>query len=356
MAASDICVINSRCSSLNGPTVGPFSDEHRELMAQMSLAAMRPLNWNVLGVGPNSYHEHQLSASDYAAERGATVVALTPSQVMTLRLNLVSGFIFDAFPEWAPVIGLPIEERRAALGDPSVRERLAKGADSDAAGPLRAIARWEEMRVIETFAAENEGLVGRMIGEIAQDRGATPFDAMLDVAIADDLRTSFQPVFPAEDDAVWRKRAEIWLDPRTVIGASDAGAHLDMIDTFTCSTSLLGPGVREKGLMALEEAVHQLTQVPASLYGIEGRGLLAEGCHADVVVFDADRVGPGPVHFRPDLPAGASRLYAEADGIDCVIANGTEIVRDGAFAGARPGTVLRPGRDTKTVPVPGGER
>jgi N-acyl-D-aspartate/D-glutamate deacylase len=128
-----------------------------------------------------------------------------------------------------------------------------------------------------------------------------------------------------------------------------------MIDTFTCSTSLLGPGVRDKGLMALEEAVHQLSQVPASLYGIEGRGLLAEGCHADVVVFDADRVGPRPVHFRYDLPAGAGRLYAEADGIDCVFANGTEIARDGAFTGARPGTVLRPGRDTKTVPVPGGE-
>jgi N-acyl-D-aspartate/D-glutamate deacylase len=127
-----------------------------------------------------------------------------------------------------------------------------------------------------------------------------------------------------------------------------------MIDTFTCSTSLLATGVRERGLLSLEEAVHQLTQVPAELYGIRERGLLREGYHADVVVFDAQRVGPGPVHTRSDLPAGAARLYAEAEGILHVLVAGSEVVRGREFTQARPGSVLRSGRDTDTVEVPGG--
>jgi N-acyl-D-aspartate/D-glutamate deacylase len=172
---------------------------------------------------------------------------------------------------------------------------------------------------------------------------------MMDLAVADDLRTSFMPPMPGDDPQSWQMRADTWRDRRTVIGASDAGAHLDMIDTFTATTSLLGPAVRERSLLSLEEAIHQLTDVPARLYGIRGRGRLAEGWCADVVVLDEDTVGPGPVHSRADLPAGAARLYAEAEGIEHVLVNGVEIVRGKSFTPARPGTVLRSGRDTETV-------
>ena len=112
------------------PTVGTFSEAQQDLMASMSLAANRPLNWNVLGVA--SYapkaSEAQLAASDYAAARGARVIALTPSQVMKLRINLATGFIFDALPGWAAVLGLPLAERMRALRDPAVREQLDEGA------------------------------------------------------------------------------------------------------------------------------------------------------------------------------------------------------------------------------------
>jgi len=127
-----------------------------------------------------------------------------------------------------------------------------------------------------------------------------------------------------------------------------------MIDTFICSTALLGPAVREKGLISLEEAVHQITQLPAELYGIRDRGRLAPGCHADVVVFDPERVGPGPIHTRYDLPAGAGRLYAEADGIEHVLVGGVEVVCGKKITDARPGRLLKSGRDTDTVSVPGG--
>jgi len=338
------------------PGVGLFDDDTVQLMVDLSLAAGRPLNWNVLGVSsfmPDLY-QSQLAASDRAAEAGGKIVALTPSQVMSLRINLRSGFIFDAFPEWPAVIGLPVEERKRALADPSVRERLKKGASSDEAGALRALAIWENVTVDQVFTDANARFRGRKLGEIGEELGKDPFDAMLDIALSEDLRTSFLPFIPGDDPKSWELRSEVWRDPRTVIGASDAGAHLDMIDTFTCSTSLLGPAVRDKGLLSWEEAIHQLTQVPAELYGIVDRGLLAEGMHADVVVLDPARVGPGPIHVREDLPAGAARLYAEAEGIEHVLVKGVEIVRGKEFTDARPGTLMRSGRDTKTVPVPGG--
>ena len=106
----------------------------------------------------------------------------------------------------------------------------------------------------------------------------------------------------------------------------------------------------------MEEAVRLLTDVPAKLYGLEGRGRLAEGAIADVVVFDPATVASGPVYTRHDLPGGAGRLYADAIGIEHVIVNGVEIVRGGKHTGALPGTILHSGRDTETVEVPGGRR
>jgi N-acyl-D-aspartate/D-glutamate deacylase len=104
----------------------------------------------------------------------------------------------------------------------------------------------------------------------------------------------------------------------------------------------------------MEEAVRQLTDVPARLYGLRERGRLEEGYYADVVIFDAKEVGLGATYTKFDLPAGAGRLYADANGIESVFANGVEIIRDGKDTGARPGTILRSGRDTATVSVPGG--
>ena len=333
------------------PTVGPFSDAHVELMTAMSLAADRPLNWNLLVVNPASPELHlgQLAASDRAAARGARVVALTPPQVMTVRLSFASGMVLDALPGWAPLFGRPIPERIEALRDPALRAKLREGAAAAQAGPLKAIARWERMRVAETFRPENAAAAGRSLGELARERGADPLDVMLDLAVSEDLRTSFSPPIPPESREVWRARAKVWTDPRALVGASDAGAHLDMLDTFTYTTALLGRGVRENEALTWEEGVRLLTSAPADLYGLHERGRLVPGARADLVLFDPQRIGPGPVHTRADLPAGASRLYAEAEGVERVFVNGAEVVTGKVFRDERPGAVLRSGRDTQTV-------
>jgi N-acyl-D-aspartate/D-glutamate deacylase len=190
--------------------------------------------------------------------------------------------------------------------------------------------------------------VGRLIGEVAAELGCSPFDALMTVVLADELRTTFARSVPEPTEADWNARLRVWRDPRAVIGASDAGAHLDMIAAFRYSTGFLQEAVRERGLLPLEEAIHRLTAAPALLYGLRDRGVLATGAHADLLVLDAGTVGSGPVTTRFDLPGGAGRLYADAIGVDHVIVGGIEIAAGGDYTGERPGRVLRSGADTVT--------
>ena len=327
-----------------------FTEEEVDFLATMSLLADRPVNWNVLGVSAMNPDAawNQLAAGTAAAARGATVVALTLPHTMQLRLSFEHGAILDGLPGWREVFALPLEERMAALSDPGTRRRLDAGAQSDEAGILRHLAVWERLVFEETFAAENADAEGRTVGEVARARGVAPFDALLDVVVADRLRTGLRPPI-GESEEDWVLRARTWQDRRAIVGGSDAGAHLDTMCGAVYSTSMLGDGVRARGLLSWEQAVRQLTDIPARLYGLRDRGRLAPGAFADVVVFDPSVIGHGAVRTRDDLPGGASRLYAEAEGIGHVLVNGTEIVRDGDFTGAVPGRVLRSGRDTVTV-------
>lgn len=335
------------------PGTKEFDEEVYELMTSMSLAAQRPLNWNVFVPGNPKVEESQLKASDYARERGADVIALTPSQPVITRINLHSAFIFDAFHGWGATMRLPVPERIEALKGSTLRSQLDAGAKSEESGVFIFMSGWAGYTVDEVYLEKNKALEGRTIGDIAAEVGKEPFDTLLDLAIEEELRTSFIPLLYGDDDFSWQARVDAWGDSRTVVGASDAGAHLDMIDTFSFSTQLLGNAVNKRKLLSIEQAVHHLTEVPAKLVGLKNRGLLRVGYCADIVVFDIDRVGCSDTYTRNDLPGGAGRLYADASGIDHVFVNGIEIVRRNEFTGSLPGRILRSGTDTETVAIPG---
>lgn len=333
-----------------------FDQEVYDLLADFSLAGGRPVNWNMLvvtGTRPEDLERptRQIEATDYARSKGAEVIALTLPCTATVQVNYRSGFLLDALHGWEDLFRLPVAQRIEKLKDPACRKQLDENARSEASGVLRPFANWREHTVVETFAPENKAYMGRKIGEIADAEGKDPFDVMLDIAIADGLNTSFMPRIDGDDRASYEQRAKYWRDDRTVVGASDAGAHNDMIDTFAFSTRMLEKGVREHKVISVEEAVHQLTEVPARLMGLRERGLIRDGWHADLVIFDVDAIACGPVHTRNDFPAGEARLYATAEGISHVIVNGEVVVHDGAYTGATPGTVLRSGRDTSTVHI-----
>jgi N-acyl-D-aspartate/D-glutamate deacylase len=331
------------------PCLGMFEDFAPEIMARMSAAADRPVNWNVLFVGKNSdaMTDHNLAASDYAAQHGGRVLALTVPFVPAPRICFDNGFLLDTIPGWEKPMALPHDEKKAMLTSADGRKVLREAAQEPSTG--FNLGNWGIYVINETFAAENKQWEGKRVSEIAQARGVDEFDALCDIVVADDLMTGFSFPSREDDDETWEARIKVWRDQRTIIGASDAGAHLDFLATFNYSTVLLGKPVRERGLLPIEEAIHLLTDVPARLYGIKERGRLAEGWRADVVVIDPESVGAQPVRMRFDLPTGAPRLYGGADGIDHVLVNGTEIVDHGEFTEARPGTLLRSGRDTETV-------
>jgi N-acyl-D-aspartate/D-glutamate deacylase len=321
-------------------------------MAQMSIHADRALNWNVLAVMGNNKesNDRQLAASDYAAARGGKVVALTLPDTLRTRLSFKAGFVLDILANWAPVMTLPDDEKMAYLADPDKRRQLDEWAQSC---PPRNLAHWAAYTIVEAFGPDTKRFEGRQVGDIAEEQGKRPFDALLDIVLEDRLLTSITAPDRGQTDQAWERRLAAWRDPRTLVGASDAGAHVDMIDSFSLSTILLGKAFRQRGLLPVEEAVQLLSDAPARFYGLRERGRLEPGFHADVVVFDPTTVGSGPLHTRFDLPGGAGRLYADADGIEHVFVNGTEVVQGRELTGARPGTVLRSGRDTETVSVSG---
>jgi len=331
-----------------------FDEDEVALMVRMSLLAQRPINWNVLGVSAANpdLTMHQLAASTTAAGAGARIVALTLPHTMSLRLSFEHGAILEGLPGWREFFAHSIDRRLADLSDPAIRRAMDDRAQSDEAGILRYLANWGQLVIEEGFTEETRGLEGRRVSSVARERGVSSWDALCQVVVADRLQTGFAVPIP-ESDEDWGARAEVWHDPRAVVGGSDAGAHLDTMCGAVYSTSLLGDGVRRRELLSLEEAVHLLTEVPARLYGLIDRGRVAEGYWADLVVFDAAAVGHEPLQTRRDLPGGAARLYAGATGIEQVLVNGVEVVSSGQLTGDTPGRVLRSGVDTVTVEVPG---
>lgn len=336
------------------PGLAPFDDDLFRIMGMMSATADRPLNWNALPVYSTNRElvDHQLAGHALAAEEGGKVLALMIPDSLRLWLNFKSGFILDVLPGWDHFMALPDDEKIGVLSDPERRAEMDRMAQT-AGGTTRTFAHWARYVVVETASPETERFRGREVGEIAEELGTTPWDALADIVVADHLATVITKPDPGQDRATWERRVEVARDSRTVVGASDAGAHLDMIDTFAFATTLIARAVREFSLMSLEEAVWHLTDVPARLYGLEGRGRIGEGCFADLVVFDPETVAPQRLSMRTDLPGGGGRLFAGADGMHHVFVRGVEAVTGQEVTDARPGRILRSRRDTTTVrPVP----
>jgi N-acyl-D-aspartate/D-glutamate deacylase len=330
-----------------------FSDEEIDLVGSMSAAAGRSINWNVLTVDSSvpGRVPRQLSAADAAAARGGRVVALTMPVLVPMNMSFGTFCALWLIPGWGDVLRLPPAEKRAALSDPAVRARLVERAASDEAGVFRRLAGWGRYVIGDTYSAANEGLPGQVVEDIARSRGVAPFDALVDVVLADDFRTVLWPMPTDNDPESWSMRQEVWGDPRVLLGGSDAGAHLDRMCGSSYTTRLLGDCLRGRQLASLERAVQMMTQEPAELFGLVGRGTITPGNHADLVLFDPERIGAEDARLVEDLPGGSARLTAGSRGVVKVYVGGVATVSDDAATGATPGRILRSGRDTVTVPT-----
>lgn len=328
-----------------------FADDEIELLGLMSAAANRPMNWNVLTVDSRESDRvpRQISAYDRSIELGGKVVALTMPVQVPMNMSFSSFCGLWLLPGWQQILGVSVAERIQRLQDPDTRVRMLENSLSQAAGVFRRLADWGDYVIGDTYSAANEGLKGRVVRDIANERGMSAFGTLLDIVIADELKTILWPT-PQDDDAEsWRMRAELWQDGRAMIGGSDAGAHLDRMCGAPYPTRWLADCIRGRKLVPVEFAVKMMTSQPAKLFGLVDRGELREGACADVVVFNPDEIGSEEAMLVTDLPGNSSRLTAGSFGVKRVLVNGVTIVENGVANGAVPGTVLKSGKDTYTV-------
>ncbi len=236
---------------------------------------------------------------------------------------------FDAMPNWIdPFVGTP-EERIAKLNQPGVRDRMRRdvGAWAGTGGTADVTANWAKMRVVEVRHPRNFRYEGLTIAELAEATGKHPMDAMLDLALDEELRTEFStdPTNGTDPQAV----AEILNHPYIHPCVSDGGAHVRYLTLGTWPVNLLAMWTRDRQVMSLEKAHYKISGLPAWIAGFTDRGILREGYAADIIVYEQERLGflyDNPV-YATDFPGGERRLIQKAKGIRYTIVNGADYVR-----------------------------
>ena len=278
-----------------------------------------------------------LEAIRQANARGRRLLGAVSCCPLSFDFTMNSPYPIEGLESWKPALGL----KGAAL-----KARLAEGALRDA---IRAeLARpahfrlfngeWDRLTVVES--PRHPQAEQRDIAALAAEAGRDPLDLWFDLALEDDLATVFVALtLNSDEDAVGR----MLRHPCSLVSLSDAGAHLTFFNDAGFGLHLLGHWVRELGVLPLAEAARQLSSLPAEVFGLRGRGALAPGNAADLLLFDPASVGRGPKRRVFDLPGGAPRLTTDALGVHGVWVNGVRVAdANGLLPLARlPGKLLR---------------
>lgn len=317
------------------PKVGPSDMDY---LARLSRESGRPVVWNLLAQTWDT-PDHWRQVLEWTAElfrEGARVHPLALCERFDLTFTL-RGAVFEDMPAWKAAITGSRAQKIANLSNPQIR--AAMQADLDDPTPKVFSKRMQDVFVSAVRLQEHRPLVGKNMVTISAAQGKSPLAAMLDLAVAENLDTQFliRGFQNGDENAV----RGMTTNPYVLTGGSDGGAHVAFLCQVTYSSFLLSHWVREKKVLSLEQAIRKLTFDPAVLLGIPHRGLLKEGFAADLTIFDPDTVRAKDKEFVSDLPGGAARLVARADGYRYTLVNGQVVLRDGELTGACPGRVLR---------------
>ena len=268
----------------------------------------------------------QIAAANARGRRMHGAVSCCP---LTMDFTLHSPYVFEGLKAWKPALSLKGEAYKAQLKDPEFRKRIRKEIQDPAAGVRLFNGEWDKVYF---------GL--RTIEDLARESGKDPLDAMLDLALSENLDTEFSALLlNSDEEAVGR----MLRHPNSLVSLSDAGAHLTLFNDAGFGLHLLGHWVRELGVLSLEEAVRRLTSHPAAIFGIPRRGKLAKGCFADLCLFDPKTVDRGAKRRVQDLPGGGARLITPPVGVHGVWVNGVRVADEKGLRRLErlPGKVLR---------------
>jgi N-acyl-D-aspartate/D-glutamate deacylase len=308
-----------------GHTPVPFLESLAETSGRPVMIAALLHN----GTNPRAVFD-DLDAIAAANARGHRLLGQVSCCPLTMDFTLASPYPVEGLKSWQPALSLSGEALKAKLADKSFRD----GVRAELATPTTFRLfnnEWEKVQVVEVAQPEKHGaLEQKSIAEIAAAQGRDPLDTMLDLAIAEDLKTVFTALLlNSDEEAVGR----MLNHPQSIVSLSDAGAHLTFFNDAGFGLHLIGHWARERGTMSIEEAVRRLTSHPATVLGLTERGLLRVGLAADLLLFDPAVVGRGPKRRVHDLPGGAARLTTDAVGVHGVWVNGQQVAdAEGLFA------------------------
>jgi N-acyl-D-amino-acid deacylase len=304
------------------------------LLEEMSARSGRPVMIAALlhnPMNPGAVFK-DLDAISAANQRGRRLIGQVSCCPLTMDFTLASPYPVEGLASWKPALGVQGAALKVVLADKVFRDAVRAELASPAVFRLFN-GEWDKVHVVETVEARHRALEQRSVAEIAAEQGRDPLDAMLDLALAEDLGTTFTAQLLNSDEGAV---ADMLNHPHSIVSLSDAGAHLTFFTDAGFGLHLLGHWVRDRGAMSLPEAVRRLTSQSAQLFGMPQRGLLREGFAADLLLFDPATVGRGPKRRVFDLPGGAPRLTTDAIGVQGVWVNGAQVADAAGMIGNAP--------------------
>jgi N-acyl-D-aspartate/D-glutamate deacylase len=309
-------------------------DEARRCHETLARVSGRPVLYNVVVPDEREPERHlnTLKWLEDCRKQGLQVYG----QALTTRGGLTFTFedwnLFDEADAWREVTLGNLEEKLEKMGDPSRRAALRDARVFAATGPIK------DMVVLSPKSSETSVWKDHTLQDVADATGKHPVDCMLDIAIADRLRT----VFYTEPTYTSAKMLKDLRDDKYIIpGVSDGGAHTKFLTAGTYPTELIIDAVRKHDILDLESAHWRLSGLPSHCAGFPGRGTLEVGKAADIVVYDYDNLRLNPVEIVHDLPGGEWRRVSRPSGYRFVLVNGTVTIDDDKETGTSPGQLLR---------------
>lgn len=293
-------------------------------------------SWTQLGAGGRSADDVPviLDQAGRTQAEGAGVFPQVSARSFDIQINFDRTIVFGRMPHWNAWVQVDRAEKLRRLADPAWRDK-ARAEWDEVPYALFPKGRMHKLRAVRVSNPALERHVGRFFDEIlAEHPGEHEADVFMRWLTDNQLDLGLAVIGLGNDDPA--AVAEVLRDPRTVVGASDAGAHVQMMCGAGDTTLLLTRHVRERGDLTLEEAVRALTARPAEVFGIRDRGVLAPGFAGDLVVFALDELRYELDHFVHDMPDGSARLTRPHGNYRATVAAGVPTHLGGAATGARP--------------------
>jgi N-acyl-D-aspartate/D-glutamate deacylase len=318
------------------------SDNGFELLTFLAEQSARPVTFlAILDLPGTSFKTHQATIERLQPllERGLRILPQVTPRPIQQYYTLHEPFIFAALDSWKSVFNRSSEEQASLFRSADFRKNF-KNELKQQIDKAVFRGRWDRVQVVRVGREENKRFLNRSIAEIAELLKKDPEDTILDLALSEDLELGITlSVINVNKDIVHR----ILQLPNTLIGLSDAGAHVAQHCDAGLPSYLLSEWVRERNALSLEEGVRRLTSEPADFLSLIGKGRLKSGNDADLVIFDPDKIRALPLEWCNDLPGRQARLIERSDGIEYTIVNGDVLFAGGAYQGGMPGRVLRSG-------------